>query len=116
MENKEPTQKQIREFWEWCGFRQETYSSYWGDNVTVWKYKDKIFGYGYQEFPNVAIDLNSLFEYAVPIAVKRIAKEYKMDLVEAKHLLFHEWFNMIRQGLEDAIALFWALDKVRQSK
>ncbi len=99
MQNKEPTQEQVKEFWEWCGFRVTPHYKWCVDpsNNYCGKYPP--------------IDLNNLFLWAVPIAVERIAKEYKMDLVEAKHLLFHEWFNMIRQGLEDAIALFWVLDK-----
>ena len=126
MENKEPTKEQVKEFWakvlqecvhDWdktliAGVSPDIYACVCKKCGRKFDFcHGKVFAYGSSyEFP--PIDLNNLFKYAVPIAVERIAEECKMDLVEAKLLLFHEWFNRIRQGLEDVLALFWALDKV----
>jgi hypothetical protein len=71
MDKEQPTQEQIKEFWEWCGFKQ----------VENWKQKgfhyentikkpnwvapdEPLIEYGISYLPR--IDLNNLFKYAVP--------------------------------------------------
>ena len=57
---KEPTQEQIKEFWEWMGFRyveRTDLPGYWG-----WRDPRGYHAFGCLEIP----DLNSLFKYAVP--------------------------------------------------
>ncbi len=109
--NKEPTQERIKEFWEWCGLKliQEAgllKSGIW--TPELWKYPD-----GKGDF-RPSIDLNNLFKYAVP---------------KVGHCQIHKWgengetflakayLNHCMGRAEDtnpALALFWALDKVRK--
>ena len=99
MENKEPTPEQIKEFWEWCGFKQgETFTSGMLTGQTHWDYPD---GSGDIKLP--PIDLNSLFEYAVPKATEKIGRHHTAMLLE-------NWAMAVPYEKEDpALALFWAL-------
>ena len=98
-----PTQEQIKELWEWCG---------WSSNGAYW----------FSPFPNEhsaknlpSIDLNNLFKYAVP----------KLDYPNM--LLYYvvnvkEWYCVLRMASHPweigefsetpALALFWAIYKV----
>jgi hypothetical protein len=55
---KQPTQEQIKEFWEWCGIVR-----YIENGLEHWKLKDKNEFVSY--YP-LSTDLNNLFKYAVP--------------------------------------------------
>ena len=78
--DKEPTEAQIKEFWEWCGF---TIS---GD----WAYLNSPYRRG---IPSV--DLNNLFKYAVPKAIDKImaGQECSSDLAYA--ILFKKWLQKL---------------------
>lgn len=87
----EPTQEQIKEFWEWCGFRYKEsdgpLACYWEtSNGRTWGYK----------LPRV--DLNNLFKYAVP-------KLDQSRYYKALSSIFY--YDAIKD--DPALALFWAL-------
>jgi hypothetical protein len=54
--DKQPTDEQIKEFWEWCGFEYAGRGGYY-ENISCYKYPDG----KYCELP--PIDLNNLFSY-----------------------------------------------------
>ena len=57
---KEPTQEQIKEFWEWCGWK-------WLDDLQCWESPDTTrVRLNRGGIYNVLLDLNNLFKYAVP--------------------------------------------------
>jgi len=103
-----PTQEQVKEFWEWCGFKKV-------DNPTVyckWAYcyPDGNL-YSFKGFP--PIDLNNLFKWAVPGAIQEMLGELSYDRRSAVRALFKEWLNNNPNGTDDfALALFWAIWKV----
>ena len=101
-----PSESEIREFWEWCGF---CYFDGWfyeegGKRVARWG-----------GIPN----LNNLFKYAVP---KLFEQGYFVSLVSDKRfnrasilsglLDRHETAEFIGEHKDLALALFWAIWKV----
>lgn len=88
----EPTKEQQRKLWEKCGVVKIKRG---------WK------------FPNgdvlidqdPVIDLNNLFKWAVPIAIKEIMVEQECDKELAFAILFKKWLH---KGF-DEVALFWVL-------
>jgi len=58
-----------------------------------------------------AIDLNNLFKYAVPKAIKKLESRFdaKTNLRRGLELLFRCWLDKIDEGFELEDALFWAL-------
>jgi len=128
MENK-PTQEQIREFWEWCGFYQEDgQSDMDGAPYKVWKYPDSsLYDYGYGDCPKVLTDLNNLFKYAVPRACN-YSKDDNMLIIKGQGKDTNsepdddgEWWEVEIEGCagkykaeakDPALALFWAIWEV----
>lgn len=110
-----PTEEQIKEFWEWCGWHikeEASYSSFFGSNqVTIYYMSPD--GVGEESLP--PIDLNSLFKYAVPKFFEECGE------VELATVL-DRWIEDILRGItsydykEVALALFWALYKVMEEK
>ena len=113
-----PTDAQVKEFWEWCGLKViwvegsfaikehwEIYNSY---EEVVWD------GYKLED----SIDLNNLWEYAVPKALGILAKRGYIPPIMK---LFQLWYDglvsltgdssNVEQG---ALALFWVLDKIKE--
>ena len=101
----EPTEEQIKELWEWCGFGI--------DGVGIWHCPDGITELG--GMPKVTLD--NLFKWAVPKVIdmekfiklettaqgRYIVKIYPNVLVEAEAKEYRE---------DPALALFWAIYKV----
>jgi len=86
----EPTQEQIKEFWEWCGFTEKGTAFVWPD----------------------------LFEYAVPLVIEKIREKYDNCRIGfAWNLLFSWWLrNLVNDGFKDpALALFWELYEVMKN-
>lgn len=100
---KEPTQEEIKGFWEWCGFTELHTGKEW--NNLFWESPSKDWCYPVPP----AIDLNNLFKYAVPALNKKLDRH--IDLYQS----VHGWVCDIGLGdleVEDndpAIALFWAI-------
>ena len=86
----QPTEEQLKKFWEKCGFKQHTPIGY------RYIYPD------YRIAPLPPIDLNNLFKYAVP----------KLTKPELTYVL-NDWnIRMLLFGQDPALALFWALYEV----
>ena len=107
----EPTEAQIKEFWEWCGFWQDTYDK------GLWRFPD-----GYTVAGELLpIDLNNLFKYAVPFLQD---KGYMVELFSYEHKGYKvKVYNIIGQvdipivitkDDDPALALFWALWQVKE--
>lgn len=94
-----PTREQIREFWEWCGFRDVHYNSL-GAIGQKWSGR-----YPKEEWRYLDIDLNNLFKYAVPIAHNKLGDEALYDLMIM-------WIRNVIFGKDPALALFWAIWEV----
>ncbi len=120
----EPTEAQKKEFWEWCGCREvQDLSGMRGayketdiapfPMVFCWRYPDKT------KHPCLPpIDLNNLFKYAVPKAIKKLESRFDSMTNKARGLeiLFAKWLENIKKEMDDADALFWAIYKVIVSK
>jgi len=115
--NKQPTQEQIKELWEWCGLKQNGFGNWgiwngfcldllpdnsnWGDNIK-----------------HPTIDLNNLFKYAVPklLTVRiygNVPFHYQVQVslppteeVHVPELIQGDWYK------DPALALFWAIWEV----
>ena len=101
--NKEPTEQQIRELWEWCGFKYE--GGAWQDpNGKVVAIAE-----GEQVFTRLPdIDLNNLFKYAVA----------KLEVNQRLKLL-QRWVTYVcatNPYNDPATTLFWALWQVKEEK
>jgi len=98
------TDEQIKELWEWCGFRyresEDSLACYWEAN------DGRTWGY---DLP--LINLNNLFKYAVPKAYSvKIIIDYTKELVECKIKCFQRYYT--GKGETEELALFWAIYKV----
>lgn len=102
---EQPTETQIKEFWEWCGLPYDGYG-----NTSRLKAKN---------LP--VIDLNNLFKYAVPklidmkyeITVRCFDAKWEVNLFAGQQ----PYKDYDLQDVDDpALALFWALWQVKESK
>ena len=113
----EPTKEQIKEFWEWCGFKD----TFEGDTgAYYWKAPNGDAGV---DLP--PIDLNNLFKYAVPMAIG----DYKYTLAMTTDVEYGSRENTYTFGLssdplvidaevtdrDPALALFWTLWEVMKN-
>ena len=113
---KEPTDEQVKELWEWCGWR--TVTNIWEklertgvglnhaddleDDIIV---SPTDLG-GYESYPN--LDLNSLFLYAVPkVGYTEIKYAPKAPFVSVT--ILHENNEYYGLDKDPALALFWAI-------
>ena len=94
---KEPTETEIREFWEWCGFRSQVLK----DLKPLYRYEANLRWVSplgkIVELPS--IDLNNLFKY-VP---------QKMTPVLWRTILRIWIADVIGDYKKDTMALFWAI-------
>jgi len=112
----EPTQEQIEEFWEWCGFRfvdDRLYDS----TLQEWQvhYPDGEWHHDYKKNISNLIDLNNLFKYAVPKL-----NEYEISFVKNEVCIFFEYDPTspkcyVSTNKDTALALFWALWQVKEA-
>ena len=104
--NHKPTQEQIKEFWEW-------YSAPIGESLDGRKvYRP--------------IDLNNLFEYAVPKWIGLRCEELHISEETAYKILFDLWYEKLLELSErpstmfyviyPALALFWVLWKIKEEE
>jgi hypothetical protein len=113
---KEPTQEQIKEFWEWCGFKRLPQGNRYYHFELTTKVMDWQAPTG-ETMPYLPrIDLNNLFKWAVPKLqqtgreVGIIARE--ASGFEAKVLHISPQWSSIGRDEDPALALFWAIYKV----
>lgn len=125
---REPTKAKVKDFWELCGFTLEEISSLksdepyfvlhepdgeqwdywigssWDTEIPVWKL-----------YP--PIDLNNLFEYAVPKLIKvLIANNKKLTIWGARKRVFELWIESNILEKDPALALFWACYKAMKGR
>ncbi len=108
MEVKEPTEAQIKEFWEWCGFRRlplgnKGYHFESTIKTMNWMPPDKTEIYASIEYlPR--IDLNNLFKYTINI----------LDL-DTRRKILNEWVaDILTNPKKDvAISLFGVINAKR---
>lgn len=103
---KEPTEEQIKRFWEWCGILQGG-RVFIGDNpnakVYNWHYPD-----GLTTLKLPKLDLNNLFKWAVP----------KLHYVSLSFQPCWKWNYLAEadgcsfNGQDPTLALFWAIREV----
>ncbi len=107
-----PTDAQIKELWEWCGFRQKYPDAAYYEPSNWYMYPNG----DTDKLPS--IDLNNLFQWAVPKL-----RKYYTSLTESflpEHYshtiipLLEQWIQDIEENLEldPALALFWAIWEV----
>jgi len=119
---KQPTKEQIEEFWLWCGW-QLVPSGGVASPKQLALNRPFIAG----DFPK--IDLNNLFEYAVPmlgfVSLRLHFKPYGTHMIPSGF-----WEAIVEDNPKDkiatmqyverhknpALALFWAIEKVRNDK
>jgi len=100
----EPTEAQVKEFWEWCGFSI-------GEYIDEWVAPDS-----YTCFHGMPpLNLNNLFKYAMPklpllrfsYETQTIPKLYRWETMEANqpHLT-------VVESNDPTLALFWAIWEV----
>lgn len=100
----EPTQEQIKKFWERCGFVRGSWSGW---------FEPKEYGGNYIPDNLLKLDLNNLFKYAMP----------KLPYILVADFAEGAWCWFIRgcdgapdmsEGCDEdpALALFWAIYKV----
>jgi len=105
----EPTQEQIKEFWEWCGFQKKKGAGYWQPSTYLTLTLD---------LP--PIDLNNLFKYAVPKLGSPVMLSTYLDETEAiLPALFVDEEDIFSLPIsvkdkDPALALFWALWEVKR--
>lgn len=105
--HKEPSQEQIKEFWEWCGLHYYPECECINGKGCCWGESEETYGKnGHWHFVFPYVDLNNLFEWAVP----KIANGKGRDVLD---ILLCDWVHSIKYNLNDpALALFWAIYKV----
>jgi hypothetical protein len=114
------TKEEIKEFWEWCGFKPVD------TVINGFKYHEWIHPDGLQTNWLPEIDLNNLFKYAVP-KVTQIDLWTNTQWSEAKHTvipaeygatvkLYDEYKFGNGKDTDPALALFWAIYQVIKEK
>lgn len=101
---KKPTQEKIREFWErYIPERAEA-------------------GRIVQGLPNISLDLNNLFKYAVPkvydmrlLRLNRFEGEWQTAYLAQVRLARQPWLLEVRDK-DPALALFWAIYEAVKKK
>lgn len=117
-----PTEEQIKEFWEWYGFEFVPHLSSRGTTyktTEIMEYPDG-FSHVVNKGESLDIDLNNLFKYAVP---KMTELGYDVNLFTEDGYCFGrarktsalKWQFSTIGYLYAALALFWALWKVKEA-
>ena len=104
-----PTDEQVKEFWEWCGFKYDTMlptrAFFWKDPA------------GLCAISLPPIDLNNLFKHAVPICINK-ASMVELSYSAGGYRGGVECIAKIGKGRikvaynDPALALFWAIYEV----
>ena len=105
----QPNDEQVKEFWEWCGFK--LIPRFGGTDMTntLWRYpEDNVFA----DLP--PIDLNSLFKYAVPKllhydVVLESGSGSGLYMVMTKKITEEPKYTA---NEDPALAFFWAIREV----
>lgn len=110
MVDKQPTQEQTKEFWEWCGFMLEGIPN---DIGFCWAYPPD--GKCRKKLP--PIGLKNLFKWAVPGLgfdirfIEWVDGDFEVELLKGEHTRV-----ATAKDKDPALALFWALRKVMKNE
>lgn len=99
---KEPTQEQIKEFWEWCGLTHRKMKggfNYWYNATGL---LESIF--------TPPIDLNNLFKYAMPKLYNWDLTKSGLTITASVSLALGDTHYQVNP--DPTLALFWAIYKV----
>ena len=104
-----PTDKQIKEFWGWCGLEYKQVQ------VRVCGYQTKTWAWTYGietlwVMPDP--DLNNLFKYAVEQVIVYLMGHLTYDRISAVKYLFKLWLKEYIKCWDFELALFWAIWEV----
>ena len=112
----EPTEAQIKEFWEKCGLYYKDYSVLEAANSCEAMCMDRPISGWYDSkgklvsFKTVpVVDFNNLFKYAEFKAVVDIGVNLKISIDKARKRLFECWLENIKKVMSRPNALFWAI-------
>jgi hypothetical protein len=106
--NKEPTQEQIKKFWEWCGFYRDEQKWWYKPDGNLWGF-----------FTAPSLDLNNLFKYAVPkLSILRFSyiPETVPELYRWETMKPIQSYLTVIEGDNPALALFWAIYQVMEEQ
>jgi len=104
-----PTEKQIKEFWEWCGFAHPTSIRGVKDPSGWWLYPESP---TYAQFNPPKINLNNLFKYAMPKVYSWTMGSSFPNHQETLALVNYNNKCGEAVNLDPTLALFWAIWEV----
>jgi len=112
--NKEPTQEQLKKFWEWCGFTFTPHLSSRGSTYKTTEIMNFPDGTGYVVYKgeSLELDLNNLFKYAVPKLRDWMMKQNIMSPYIYVVVKTHNKKGVSVDYDTPALALFWAIWEV----
>jgi len=102
----EPTQEQIKEFWEWCGFKDVHTGEFSGDIIGFWE--DELI---HTPGPDNLEYLGFLFKYAIPNGCQQIIFQPDCYCGMTVNDVLYE-----ATGKSEALSLFWAIWEVLNDK
>lgn len=128
----EPTQEQIKKFWEWCGFKHTVPFPELAKQEDIPRperfTKEQWYIPGIYCGSEPPIDLNSLFKYAVPKLAFITGNPYSVSLIAPWGDTYGEYGAEIKQptvagqkrlalefSKEPALALFWAIWRITEA-
>src|SRR3990167_4398603 len=105
-----PTQEQIKKFWEWCGIKQ--------DSDRTWRDANGLGVLISTIMP--PLDLNNLFKYAVPKLKRWRIANYPEGAMSEFGLIrvwvtTGDWDGMVEDN-DPALALFWAIWEIIENE
>ena len=111
-----PTKEQEQKFWGLCGLKPIKREG--SDEIVRWELPS-----GGWRFFSPDIDLNNLFKYAVPQLREKGCRAMLSDKTEGDDVMYmgraygrHTNSFLDAYDKDPALALFWAIDKVREAE
>ena len=106
----QPLESEIREFWEWCGFKfiKDRYG--WGQDSWLSPLGEILTQLPTPELPTP--DLNNLFKYAFGTAVRKLTDEHNYAETYAIDTIMNSWRLEAGDNIPDANALFQTIWEV----
>jgi len=113
----QPSESEIKEFWESCGFKQLEPGRggyHYQNTKKVWNWLPPSEVERHKSIPFLpSINLDSLFKYAVPNVIDKIMAEGGCSSDVAYEILFKKWLQELQLNIPHAtLALFWVLSEL----
>ena len=110
MKQKQPTQEQIKEFWEWCGWKPCRIHAPMSPEKDGWENPLPITSFDKYLARLPDLDLNNLFKYAVPLAIDKIMSKQGCSSDLAYAVLFKKWLQKLELDIPNHEGtLFWVI-------